>query len=120
MSDSPLAPLLWFAAVVALIPLALWLLRRSPVGAAMASAGMRTVGQLPLSASQRVVTIEVGSGEERTWIVLGVTPQQIRTLHTMRPQPGAAPATTAARAAPAGFAQVLGRLRDGGGGPSAR
>jgi flagellar protein FliO/FliZ len=119
MSDSPLAPLLWFAAVVALIPLALWLLRRSPVGAAMASAGMRTVGQLPLSASQRVVTIEVGSGEDRTWLVLGVTPQQIRTLHTMRPQPGASTAAPSGGTG-SGFAQVLGRLRDGGGGTHAR
>ncbi|MBI3157346.1 MAG: flagellar biosynthetic protein FliO [Burkholderiales bacterium] len=112
MSEMPLAPLLWFGAVVALIPLALWLLRRSPVGTSMAAAGMRTVGQLPLSASQRIVTVEVGSGEERTWLVLGITPQQIRTLHTMRPQPGAA---AAAPGAGTGFAQMLGRLRDGGG-----
>lgn len=118
MTDTPWAPVLWFVAIVVLVPVALWLLRRSPVGASIAASGLRTVGQLPLSASLRVVTIEVGSGDDRTWLVLGVTPQQIRTLHTMRPQLGAA--TAAPAGAGSGFAQVLGRLRDGGGGSHAR
>ncbi|HMR69112.1 MAG TPA: flagellar biosynthetic protein FliO [Rubrivivax sp.] len=118
MTETPWVPVLWFVAIVALIPVALWLLRRSPVGGTMAASGLRTVGQLPLSASQRVVTIEIGSGDDRTWLVLGVTPQQIRTLHTMRPQPGSA--TAAPAGAGSGFAQVLGRLRDGGGGTHAR
>ena len=44
---------------------------------------MRTVGVLPLSASQRVVTVEVGQGLDRRWLVLGVTGQSITTLYTM-------------------------------------
>ena len=63
MTETPWVPVLWFVAIVALIPVALWLLRRSPVGGTMAASGLRTVGQLPLSASQRVVTIEIGSGD---------------------------------------------------------
>jgi flagellar protein FliO/FliZ len=66
------------------------------------------VASLSLSPSQRVVTIEVGQGEERRWLVLGVTPSSINTLHSMAPQgdaplavPGAAPA----------FAQLLAGLR---------
>ncbi len=84
--ESALAPLLWFAGIVAAIPLVLWLVRRSPVGAALASGPMRTVSQLPLAGSQRIVTVEVGSGADRVWLVLGVGPQGVRTLHVMPPQ----------------------------------
>jgi flagellar protein FliO/FliZ len=105
--------LLWFAAVLAAIPLVLWLLKRTPLGGAgSGGAGApRAVAVLPLSPSQRLVTIEVGQGEERLWVVLGVTPQSIRTLHTMAPQ-GEAPALPAAPPA-AAFSQLLARLRQG-------
>jgi len=106
--------LLWFAAIVAMIPLALWLLRRTPLGAAAAGqAGLRAVGSLPLGAAQRVVTVEAGSGDERRWLVLGVTAQSITLLHSMAPQGSQAPGTTDAATAP--FAQqLLARLRAGG------
>ena len=102
--------LLWFAVVIAAIPLVLWLVRRTPLGGAGGAAGTpRAVAVMPLSASQRLVTVEVGQGEERLWLVLGVTPQGIRTLHTMAPQ---AEALLAAPPPPAAaFAQLLGRLR---------
>jgi flagellar protein FliO/FliZ len=105
--------LLWFVAVIAAIPLVLWLLRRTPVGGASSgTAGTpRPVAVLPLSASQRLVTVEVGQGEHRQWLVLGVTPQGIRTLHTMAAQEAAPGA--AAQPAPAAFAQLLHRLRPG-------
>ena len=102
--------LAWFFAVVAMIPLALWLLKRSPLsGAAGGPAGTpRTVSVLPLSAQQRLVTVEVGQGTERQWLVLGVTPQGIRTLHTMAALgDGATPAPPSGAA----FAQLLARLR---------
>ena len=84
--------LLWFAAVVAAIPLVLWFLKRTPLGgAASGAAGTpRSVAVLPLSAQQRLVTVEVGQGADRQWLVLGVTPQGISTLHTMAPQAQAA------------------------------
>jgi flagellar protein FliO/FliZ len=66
------------------------------------------VATLPLSANQRVVTLEVGQGEARRWLVLGVTPQSITTLHTMAPLADA-PASIEPVAPP--FAQLLGRLR---------
>jgi flagellar protein FliO/FliZ len=115
--DSALTPLLWFAAVLALIPFVLWLVRRSPVGASLAAGPMRTVSQLPLSGTQRLVTVEVGSGEDRVWLVLGVTPHGIRTLHTMAPQAGAAAAAATPQTA---FAQLLSRMRDGGGASDGR
>ena len=102
-------PLLWFGAIVVLIPLALWLLKRTPLG--MSGAGpLRAVAMLPLSASQRVAIVEVGQGAARRWLVLGVTPQAIQTLHTMEPQPDA-PADPAEPAA--NFAQLLARLKRG-------
>ena len=116
MGNQALQSLLAFVAVIAAIPLVLWLVRRSPIGggATAARRGLRTVAALPLSASQRIVTVEVGEGEHRRWLVLGVTPQSITALHTLPPQ-GEAPlgADTRGAAAP-GFAQLLERLRGGG------
>lgn len=108
--DQILTPLMWFALVVVAIPLALWLLKRSPVGGLAQGQGMRCVGVLPLSGTQRIVTVEVGRGEDRRWLVLGVTPGSITTLHTMAPQGEAGSGPTAA--APAAFAEWLGRLRN--------
>ena len=63
---------------------------------------MKSVAMLPLSTSQRIVTVEVGSGDERRWLVLGVTPTAITTLHTMAPQElGRRPAPAAGRLRPA-------------------
>jgi flagellar protein FliO/FliZ len=89
MSETVTA-LMWFVAVVAAIPLVLWLLKRTPLGAGGGGL-LRHVAVLPLSGSQRVVTIEVGQGDTRRWLVLGVTPHSISTLHTMAPQGEAAP-----------------------------
>ena len=107
-----LASLLWFCAIVAAIPVALWLLKRTPLGGGAGAGVMRSVAMLPLSTSQRIVTVEVGSGEERRWLVLGVTPGSITTLHTMAPQESAAAPGAPAVMHPA-FAQILGRLRRG-------
>ena len=107
-----LSSLLWFIAVLALIPLVLWLFKRSPAGARFGGGAgqgaMRTVASLSLSPNQRVVTVEVGQGDERRWLVLGVTTASINTLHSMAPQ-GDAPA--AAQAAGPAFAQLLAGLR---------
>ena len=115
--------LAWFLAILASIPLLLWFFKRSQLLGAHATSGTaRTVAVLPLSASQKVVTVEVGRGDEKLWLVLGVTPQSITTLHTMAALP-AVPATVPASvddlahphgAASATFAQLLNRLRGNG------
>ena len=105
---STLGSLLAFVGIVALIPLALWLLKRTPIGGGAALGVMRTVAMLPISANQRLLTVEVGSGDERRWLVLGVSPAGIHTLHTMAPQ--ALPAATAG-ANP--FAQLLAKHMPG-------
>ena len=108
---SGLTSLLWFIAVLVMIPLALWLFKRSPAGARFgggaAQGGPRSVAVLALSANQRIVTVEVGQGESRRWLVLGVTPASITTLHTMEPQADAPPPAATVPA----FAQLLAGLR---------
>jgi flagellar protein FliO/FliZ len=105
--NSVLGPLAAFVAVLLMIPIALWLLKRSPLGtAASGTAGLRVVANLPLAPNQRLLTVEVGEGEDRRWLVLGVTPAGIRTLHTLPPQ--SAGAETGAAALPP-FARLLAR-----------
>jgi flagellar protein FliO/FliZ len=103
-----LTPLLWFGAIVVLIPLALWLLKRTPLGSAGGHGPLRYVAALPLSASQRVAIVEVGQGAARRWLVLGVTPQAVQTLHTMEPQ---AESPVDPAEPQASFAQLLARLK---------
>jgi flagellar protein FliO/FliZ len=120
--QSGLNAFLWFLAVLALIPLVLWVLRRSPLGAGLTGGSNgfkpgapRPVAVLPLSAQHKLVTVEVGHGDDRLWLVLGMGPQGLRTLHTMNP----GPASKAAEQAPpqAAFTQLLNRMRSGNLGP---
>jgi flagellar protein FliO/FliZ len=112
MNSNALTAVLWFLAVLVMIPLSLWLLKRTPMGGAGGAGVMRSVAALPLSTSQRLVTVEVGQGDARRWLVLGVTAHSITTLHTMLPH-----ADAAAGPAPASgpFAQLLAHLQRGKG-----
>ncbi|HJV97097.1 MAG TPA: flagellar biosynthetic protein FliO [Albitalea sp.] len=112
-ASSGLSSLLWFVAIIVLIPAALWLLKRTPMGGATSQGLMRSIAALPISPNQRIVTVEVGRGDQRRWLVLGVTPQNITTLHTMEPTADLPP--DAAPQAPLPFAQLLSRLRQGKG-----
>ena len=103
MNASGLLPFLWFLGIVALIPVALWLLKRTPMGGAAAAGVLRVVAQLPTSPNQRLLVVEVGQGEDRRWLVLGATAQSINTLHVMAPQ--------AEPPAPASFAKLLSKER---------
>ncbi|RRS05733.1 flagellar biogenesis protein [Aquabacterium soli] len=104
----------WLLIVLALIPVSLWLLKRSGMATGLqgegAAAVLKPVAQVSLGNGQRVVTIEVNSGEQRTWLVLGVTGQQINTLHTMD-APAAQPGANNVRPLPP-FAQLLRRVAD--------
>ena len=111
------ASILWFVFIVALIPVSLWLLKRSGLASGLTAAGanapMKTVGQLNLGPGQRLVTVEVGQGDERTWLVLGVTGQSIQTLHTMAPQTSSEAVAAGPGVHPA-FATLLRRTRQQG------
>jgi flagellar protein FliO/FliZ len=111
---------LWFIVILAAIPLCLWLLKRSPYGAVMGAAPagvqqpVRIVGGLAIGPGQRLLTVEVGQGDARQWLVLGVTGQAISTLHTMAPQ-----AELPQAAAQPAFAALLKRMQNRSGGGDA-
>ncbi len=113
---SLIGPLLAFVLILALIPAALWLLKRTPLGADASGGPMRVVAALPLAPNQRLLTVEVGTGVDRRWLVLGVTPAGINTLHTLPAQADApVPATHALPV----FAQLLQRHRANSATPAA-
>jgi len=99
---SVLPMLLALAAVVALIPIAIWLLKKfgGTQPAAAQSAGLKVVTQLALGPRERVVVLEAGD----RWLLLGVTAtsiQRIGTLPKGAMPPSAAPfAALLARATP--------------------
>jgi len=95
------------AAVLAMVWAIAWLLKRfSPVHGSR-SGLIRVVGGAALGQRERIVVVEVGG----TWLLVGVAPGQVRTLHTMpRTDPAVAPG--APGPAQAGFATWLRRVRD--------
>ena len=86
MTSSSWLPALWFLAILALIPMALWLLNRSPLPGGLMQRGTRVVGSTHLGPGQRLLTVEVGEGEARRWLLLGATAHQINLLTELPPQ----------------------------------
>ncbi|MDK2658167.1 flagellar biosynthetic protein FliO [Cupriavidus consociatus] len=66
-------------AVIALILGMAWLARRAGLVRHATGGMMKVVGSTMLGARQRLVLVEVGD----TWLVLGVSPGEIRPLHSM-------------------------------------
>lgn len=76
-----------FLVLLALLPLGIrWLQRRAPGGSATTGAA-RIISAIAVGPHQRVVTVEVGPEEARTWLVLGVTAQNITCLHVAATAP---------------------------------
>ncbi len=66
--------------ILGLLFLATYLLRKTGAGRGLGSNGpLRIVGNLMIGTRERIVLVEVGD----TWLVVGVGPSQIRTLHTL-------------------------------------
>ena len=78
----------WFLAIVALIPLTLWLLRRSRLGASLSSGPVKVISQTPIGPGQRLLVIEVRHGAQPQTLLLGVTAQQINLVAELHPAPG--------------------------------
>ena len=71
---------LCFIGVLMMGAIVAFLMRKLNDGRAFGQAGpMRIVAQLMISARERVVLLEIGE----QWIVVGVVPGQIKTLHTL-------------------------------------
>jgi flagellar protein FliO/FliZ len=66
--------------VIGILFLAAYLLRRLNGGRGFGSTGpLRVVGGLMIGTRERIVLVEIAD----TWIVVGLVPGQIRTLHTL-------------------------------------
>jgi flagellar protein FliO/FliZ len=72
--------LLGLTLIVAILFAGAYLLRRLNGGQSFGQTGtMKVVGGLMLSPRERIVLIEVGE----SWLVVGIVPGQIKTLHTL-------------------------------------
>ncbi|MDM0104358.1 flagellar biosynthetic protein FliO [Variovorax sp. J22R24] len=87
---------LGMAVVLGLIFLCAWLARRFGLQRFGGGHVVKVVSSSSVGQRERVVVVEVGA----TWLVLGVTPSQINTLHTLPAQavPGSASAGQDAQA----------------------
>jgi flagellar protein FliO/FliZ len=102
--------MLAFLLVIAIIPLALWMMKRAGIGGAAPAGGvLRHVSQLSLGTSQRVTVVEIAVGTERHWLVLGVTGERVTQLASY-PAPDAA-ASPSAPAHAAAVNQLIARWR---------
>jgi len=77
-------PVLVFVVLLAFVPFALRAWQKRFQGRSYhAGQDVKLVSAIAVGSQQRVVTVEVGPAQARTWLVLGVTPQQVTCLHTM-------------------------------------
>ena len=105
-----LMPLMAFLFVIAMIPVALWLMKRAGIGGNAPAGGvLRHVAQLSLGTSQRVTVVEIAVGAERHWLVLGITGERVTQLASY-PAPDVAQAASAPAHA-AAVNQLIARWR---------
>lgn len=77
--------LLGLGLVLAAIAGTAWLLRRFSPGQIGGGGAVKVIGGVAVGPKERLVLVEIGE----TWLVLGVAPGQVNTLHTLpRPEGG--------------------------------
>jgi len=94
------------AVVLGAIALTAWLARRYMPAMRGAGGLVKVVGGAMVGPKERVVVVEVGE----TWLVLGVTAQQVNALHTL-PRPANSPTGSVQAHPGADFSAWLGRAR---------
>ncbi|MDB5848721.1 MAG: flagellar biosynthesis protein FliO [Rhodoferax sp.] len=83
MMSQTLLLVVLFVALMAMLPLAIkWMQRRTGGAGAIGGTNSRVISAVAVGPQQRVVTVEVGPEGARTWLVLGVTAQNINCLFT--------------------------------------
>ena len=78
-----------------------WLARKVTGGKGFGQGGLTVIGGVALGPRERIVLVEV----DDTWLVIGIVPGQIRTLHRL--PKGSLPATTGAGPVEASFSHWL-------------
>lgn len=78
-SGSYLQAALALGLIVLLLVGTAWFARKISGGKGFGQGGMKIVGGVTLGPRERMVMVEVGD----SWLIIGIVPGQIRTLHTM-------------------------------------
>lgn len=78
-AGSFLQAMLALALIVGLLLGTAWLARKVSGGKGFGQGGMQVIGGVALGPRERIVLVEVGE----TWLVIGIVPGQIRTLHRL-------------------------------------
>lgn len=94
------------AVVLGAVALTAWLARRFMPAVRGAGGLVKVVGGVMVGPKERVVVVEVGE----TWLVLGVTAQQVNPLHSL-PRPANTPTGSASAHPGAGLSNWLERAR---------
>lgn len=84
-----------------------WAARKLSGGKGFGQGGMKIVGGVALGPRERIVLVEVGD----SWLVIGIVPGQIRTLHQL-PKGTAPEAEATSAAAELPFAQWLKSIKE--------
>jgi flagellar protein FliO/FliZ len=89
------------ALIVGLLAATAWLARKVSGGKGFGQGGMKVVGGVALGPRERIVLLEIGN----EWLVIGIVPGQIRTLHRL--EKGTLPDDALLASADKPFAQWL-------------
>lgn len=65
--------------ILGLLALAAYLMRRMNGGRPFGSGPLKLVGGIAVGNRERIIVVEVGD----SWLVVGIAPGQMRTLHTL-------------------------------------
>lgn len=114
MLQNAMPALLLLALMVGMAFALKWARRRLPGAVGHSGPPMQVLSSLSLGPQQRVVTVQVGQGDDRVCLVLGVSPGSVNALHQMALPPELADPATPIVTPASGFAARLAQLTQKG------